>query len=113
MPSRSSSTSRKATWWIGVLTAPNAIPVRESIRAGTPNPTASIPGVAQLDDRLDERVDQRLLRLDRRRALRQLLETTRAVEHSGEDLGAPEVDSYDPPVGHAAGYPTLPDGAGR
>ena len=30
--------------WIGVLTAPSAIPVRESIRAGTPNPTASIPG---------------------------------------------------------------------
>ena len=57
---------------IGVFTAPNATPVRWSTRAGTPNPTATTSGRAQLDDRLDERVEQLVLRVERRRRSRTL-----------------------------------------
>ncbi len=96
-----------------MLTAPSAIPVLEVDPRRNPEPDRLDPRCAQLDHHLDERIDQLLLGLDRRRALRQLVETTGTVEQPGEDLRAPEVDSYDPPVGHAAGYPTLPDGAGR
>ena len=86
----------------GCSPTPSAVPVRWSIRAGTPKPTPPrSPGSRSPRDRLDESVDELLLRRRRRRPLAELVRRAPVSSRiAGEDLRPAEVDPDDSPAVH-------------
>ena len=62
---------------------------------GMPSPRAAMLGLAQLLDRLGDRLDELVLGLGGRRHLARLTDRPVAFQHPGEDLRAAEVDADD------------------